>query len=72
MVVGGLCLGITGISVKLMIRDAPDGSKGRIRHGKPINFFTAWKLPGVGLCAVTYGGVKMLNYAFIMWLPYYL
>jgi OPA family glycerol-3-phosphate transporter-like MFS transporter 3 len=41
-------------------------------HKARISFWDSWKLPGVVLCAFSYGGVKLLNYGMRMWMPYYL
>ena len=41
-------------------------------HKSHIGFWQSWKLPGVALCAFSYGGVKLLNYGMRMWMPFYL
>ena len=38
----------------------------------PLGFWESWRLPGVALCAFSYGGIKLLNYGMRMWMPYYL
>mmetsp|Transcript_10592 Transcript_10592/g.20421 ORF Transcript_10592/g.20421 Transcript_10592/m.20421 type:complete len:470 (+) Transcript_10592:232-1641(+) len=45
---------------------------GEDKPKKGISFWKAWLLPGVAIYAFGYACVKMLNYAFILWLPYYL
>ena len=44
----------------------------QMSHRNTLSFWAAWKLPGVTCCALCYGGVKLLNYGMMMWLPYYL
>ncbi|XP_078482380.1 sugar phosphate exchanger 3-like [Ciona intestinalis] len=39
---------------------------------KPIGFFRAILLPGVIPYSLAYGCLKLVNYAFFFWLPYYL
>ena len=39
---------------------------------KAINFFTAFLLPGVLPYALCYAFLKLVNYAFFFWLPFYL
>lgn len=41
-------------------------------HKPHVGFWESWQLPGVALCAFSYGGVKLLNYGMRMWMPYYL
>mmetsp|Transcript_25771 Transcript_25771/g.45390 ORF Transcript_25771/g.45390 Transcript_25771/m.45390 type:complete len:344 (-) Transcript_25771:1372-2403(-) len=47
-----------------------DGEAEGTKNG--ISFWRAWCLPGVAIYAFGYACVKLLNYAFILWLPYYL
>lgn len=37
-----------------------------------LNFWDAWKEPGVTYCALSYACVKLLHYGFVLWLPFYL
>ena len=39
---------------------------------KPIGFFQAVLLPGVIMYSLCYACLKMVNYSFLFWLPYYL
>ncbi|CAF1225994.1 unnamed protein product [Rotaria sordida] len=39
---------------------------------KPITFFRAWVLPGVAMYSLCYAGLKLVNYSFFFWLPFYL
>ena len=41
-------------------------------HKSHVGFWESWRLPGVALCAFSYGGIKLLNYGMRMWMPYYL
>lgn len=43
-------------------------SSPRVRGG----LFAAWKIPGVFLYTTSYSCCKFMNYAWMMWLPYYL
>ncbi|CAB3406137.1 unnamed protein product [Caenorhabditis bovis] len=38
----------------------------------PIGFFKAWLLPGVIAYSLAYACLKLVNYGFFFWLPYYL
>ncbi|XP_023241917.1 sugar phosphate exchanger 3-like [Centruroides sculpturatus] len=44
----------------------------QIRKPKAINFFKAFLLPGVLPYSLSYACLKMVNYSFFFWLPYYL
>lgn len=35
-------------------------------------FFDSCMFPGVLPCSLCYAGLKLVNYGFLMWLPYYL
>uniref|UniRef100_F1KWC7 Sugar phosphate exchanger 3 n=1 Tax=Ascaris suum TaxID=6253 RepID=F1KWC7_ASCSU len=39
---------------------------------KPINFWRAWMLPGVIAYSLAYACLKLVNYSFFFWLPFYL
>ncbi|KHN75134.1 Sugar phosphate exchanger 3 [Toxocara canis] len=39
---------------------------------KPIGFWRAWLLPGVISYSLAYACLKLVNYSFFFWLPYYL
>uniref|UniRef100_A0A914X938 Sugar phosphate exchanger 3 n=1 Tax=Plectus sambesii TaxID=2011161 RepID=A0A914X938_9BILA len=39
---------------------------------KPISFLRAWLLPGVIAYSLAYACLKLVNYSFFFWLPYYL
>jgi len=39
---------------------------------KPITFFRAWLLPGVLMYSLCYACLKLVNYSFFFWLPFYL
>jgi MFS transporter, OPA family, solute carrier family 37 (glycerol-3-phosphate transporter), member 3 len=49
---------------------------GKHRHNtekaKPIGFFQAVLLPGVIMYSLCYACLKMVNYSFLFWLPFYL
>ena len=55
----------------IFIEDRPQGGSPTLRKGS-INFWEAWKLPGVIEYSLAYGCIKMINYSLMMWLPYYL
>lgn len=40
--------------------------------GKPIGFIQAVLLPGVIMYSLCYACLKMVNYSFLFWLPFYL
>ncbi|UJR25073.1 hypothetical protein I4U23_006433 [Adineta vaga] len=39
---------------------------------KPITFWRAWFLPGVFMYSICYACLKLVNYSFFFWLPFYL
>ncbi|VDL70411.1 unnamed protein product [Nippostrongylus brasiliensis] len=39
---------------------------------QPINFWRAWFLPGVFAYSLAYACLKLVNYGFFFWLPFYL
>uniref|UniRef100_A0A1I7XRA1 MFS domain-containing protein n=1 Tax=Heterorhabditis bacteriophora TaxID=37862 RepID=A0A1I7XRA1_HETBA len=39
---------------------------------KPISFWKAWLLPGVIAYSLAYSCLKLVNYGFFFWLPFYL
>ncbi|CAF0990339.1 unnamed protein product [Adineta ricciae] len=39
---------------------------------KPITFWRAWLLPGVFMYSICYACLKLVNYSFFFWLPFYL
>lgn len=41
-------------------------------ESKAIGFFQAVLLPGVIMYSLCYACLKMVNYSFLFWLPYYL
>uniref|UniRef100_A0A0N5AUP0 Sugar phosphate exchanger 3 n=1 Tax=Syphacia muris TaxID=451379 RepID=A0A0N5AUP0_9BILA len=43
-----------------------------IRRPEPISFCRAWLLPGVLSYSLAYACLKMVNYSFFFWLPFYL
>ncbi|CAF1024376.1 unnamed protein product, partial [Didymodactylos carnosus] len=43
-----------------------------VKDVKPITFFRAWLLPGVLMYSLCYACLKLVNYSFFFWLPYYL
>ena len=42
------------------------------RRPEPINFFKALLLPGVIPYSLAYAALKLVNYSFFFWLPFYL
>jgi OPA family glycerol-3-phosphate transporter-like MFS transporter 1/2 len=49
------------------------GSRAGPRSGSQgVNFFTAWRLPGVAVYAFTLFFAKLVAYTFLYWLPYYI
>ena len=42
------------------------------RRPEPINFFKALMLPGVVPYSLAYAALKLVNYSFFFWLPFYL
>ncbi|VDD96537.1 unnamed protein product [Enterobius vermicularis] len=45
---------------------------GLVERPKPVGFFRAWLLPGVLSYSLAYACLKMVNYSFFFWLPFYL
>lgn len=41
-------------------------------RGKPINYFSAWCVPGVPLYAIAYACLKSSIYGLLFWLPAYI
>jgi len=41
-------------------------------HGQAVSFFDALKLPGVMEYSISYFALKLVNYSFFFWLPYYI
>ena len=62
---------VSALLTYLFVQDRPQSESPFIRKGS-INFWKAWKLPGVIEYSCAYGCIKMLNYSLMMWLPYYL
>jgi len=56
----------TGEETEVLIRNN-DGST-----QKPVTFFRAWFLPGVLMYSLCYACLKLVNYSFFFWLPFYL
>lgn len=54
---------VSSLEQKLLENSEPETQTG---------FFETWSIKGVPECAFCYGCIKMLNYAFFMWLPFYL
>ena len=79
IIVTGSLLGIMAYAVYAFVKDSPEEEDqhmplldNAVEEVERAGFWKAWKLPGVASCAICYGGVKLLNYGFFMWLPYYL
>uniref|UniRef100_A0A0R3S6J2 Sugar phosphate exchanger 3 n=1 Tax=Elaeophora elaphi TaxID=1147741 RepID=A0A0R3S6J2_9BILA len=43
-----------------------------LERPKAINFWQAWRLPGVIAYSLAYACLKLVNYSFFFWLPFYL
>lgn len=75
ILVAGTFLGCMGLSLKLCIKDKPEHTLTESllpsRQAK-LSFLEAWKEPGVIWCSLCYSCVKLLNYGFLLWLPFYL
>jgi OPA family glycerol-3-phosphate transporter-like MFS transporter 1/2 len=78
MMCAGLMIGLVATYIFFFITDKPVTASeietllDKNNEQNTLSFWKAWELPGVALCAFSYGGVKLLNYSFLMWLPYYL
>ena len=78
MMCAGLMVGLVATYIFFFITDTPATTSenetllDRNNEQNTLSFLRAWELPGVALCAFSYGGVKMVNHSFLMWLPYYL
>ncbi|VDN23139.1 unnamed protein product [Gongylonema pulchrum] len=53
-------------------RDAADIFDGASGQRKAISFWRAWFLPGVIAYSLAYACLKLVNYSFFFWLPFYL
>jgi OPA family glycerol-3-phosphate transporter-like MFS transporter 3 len=56
----------TGEATEVLVR--PD----ELAKNKPVTFFRAWLLPGVAMYSLCYACLKLVNYSFFFWLPFYL
>ncbi|CAF3355270.1 unnamed protein product [Rotaria sp. Silwood1] len=56
----------TGEETEIIVKP-PDSTA-----NKPITFFQAWLLPGVAMYSLCYACLKLVNYSFFFWLPFYL
>ena len=75
ILVAGTFLGCMGLSLKLCIQDKPHQPLSTSllnKDHKKLSFLNAWKEPGVIWCSLCYSCVKLLNYGFLLWLPFYL
>jgi OPA family glycerol-3-phosphate transporter-like MFS transporter 3 len=75
ILVAGTFLGCMGIGLKLSIKDKPQTilTESLIPTSTAkLSFLEAWKVPGVIWCSLCYSCVKLLNYGFLLWLPFYL
>lgn len=75
ILVAGTFLGCMGLSLKLCIKDKPHhplGSSLLHKETQKLSFFKAWAEPGVIWCSLCYSCIKLLNYGFLLWLPFYL
>ncbi len=75
ILVSATFLGSIGLLVKAFINEKPQNpsqSLSLLHTHKPLTFFEAWRVDGVLFCSLAYGCIKLVNYGFFMWLPYYL
>lgn len=77
ILVSSSLLGLIGLTVYFAIDSKPRLLQSAVPLLAPpqvpaLNFWDAWREPGVTFCALAYACVKLLNYGFMMWLPYYL
>lgn len=52
--------------------DSSSSSSSSIHQHEAIGFFQACRLPGVFLYSLAYACLKLVNYSFFFWLPFYL
>ena len=67
------CAGIiilVAMLFKVLIRDTEEAEP--LLHKHRIGFLEAWRIAGVVEYTLVYSCCKFMNYAWIMWLPYYL
>lgn len=58
---------------ELLLADERGGGRAQPRNGSHgVNFFSAWRLPGVAVYAFTLFFAKLVAYTFLYWLPYYI
>ena len=62
------CVALTFFTVA---RDRP-AAETLTERKQAIQFWAAWKIPGVLVYAVDFAFVKLLNYGMLFWLPYFL
>ncbi|KAL3983089.1 Major Facilitator Superfamily protein [Acanthocheilonema viteae] len=53
-------------------RDAVISISNDLGRPKAISFWQAWRLPGVFAYSLAYACLKLVNYSFFFWLPFYL
>ncbi|VDK83137.1 unnamed protein product [Onchocerca ochengi] len=53
-------------------RDSADSVADGLERLKAISFWQAWRLPGVIAYSLAYACLKLVNYSFFFWLPFYL
>ncbi len=56
----------------LLLADERGGRAGSRGGSQGVNFFSAWRLPGVAVYAFTLFFAKLVAYTFLYWLPYYI
>ena len=71
MLVTSIFMLASACTTYIFVEDRPQCDSPTLRKGS-INFWEAWKLPGVIEYSLAYGCIKMLKYSLMMWLPYYL
>ena len=53
-------------------QNANEEINGEVKLEQPVSFIKAVRIPGVIEYALSYFALKLVNYSFFFWLPYYL
>lgn len=76
MIVSGSLVALSGILIFFFVQESPYSKEITedlsSSHKKSISFWKAWLLPNVLQFAIIFAFMKLVNYGFLFWLPYYL
>lgn len=76
LITTGSLVAISGILIFFFVDEKPESLELQLTLSnssqKSITFWQAWFLPGVFQYALIFAFMKLVNYGFLFWLPYYL